>query len=385
MTDGSPRPSTDDSVQPLDVCVIGAGQSALALGYYLRRLQRHEARRPVSFALLDDQPGPGGAWSRGWDSLALFSPATYSSLAGRPMPPWRHDGNPSAAHVEAYLRDYESRYELPIQRPHRVIGVRADQRDPERIEVWSEAGTRWSARVVVNATGTWSRPFWPGFPGADSFAGTQLHTADYRSAAQVPGRRVLVVGGGNSGAQIAADLLHSDKQVTWAARNPPRFLPDEVDGRALFEVATSSVQARSQGLESGGVADLGDVVAVPSVRTARDRHGLRAIAMPQRLTATEAVWADGHTRQVEAVVWATGFRPALHHLRPLGLSTISGHPEVAAPTPGSFAAASADDPRVYFLGYGDWCAPASATLIGVNRAARDTASAIAAHFGRNRD
>jgi putative flavoprotein involved in K+ transport len=374
-----------DEVDEVDVCVVGAGQSGLALGFYLRRLRRRAEGVPASFVVLDDRQVPGGAWGDGWDSLALFSPAAYSSLAGWPMPPWTHDGNPTAAHVSAYLRDYERRYDLPVRRPHRVVRVRESVLDPGRLDVVTAAGQVWRARVVVNATGTWGRPFWPGVPGMATFAGTQLHTVDYDSALAVPGRRVLVVGGGNSGAQVAADLLlRTDKTVTWASRRPPRFLPDEVDGRALFEAASQSAAVLDGGEEGRGVAALGDIVVTPAVRAARDRRGLRAVAMPDRLTAPGAAWPDGTHRDLDTVVWCTGFRPDLRHLRALGLRGRGGVPATIRPSgdgDASRAAVATGDGRIYFLGYGDWCAPASATLIGVNRAARDTAAAIATALG----
>lgn len=353
------------TIHEVDVCVVGAGQSGLALGYHLQRLARRAAqdsRTPLSVVLLDERDAPGGAWCEGWDTLSLFSPATYSSLPGWPMPPWRHPGTPSAEHVVRYLADYEKRYDLPVRRPVQVVSVQ--QAADDRLLVHTDGDT-WSAAVVVNATGTWSRPFWPTVPGGSAFTGAQLHTVDYRSGAEIAGPRVLVVGGGNSGAQIAADLLlHSEHQVTWCTREPPTYLPDDVDGRVLFESATRAVQALAAGVE--GVAGLGDIVAVPSVRQARDEHGLRAVEMFQTLTPDGALWADGTHRSVDTVIWCTGFRPALAHLRDLPLPRVDGHP-------------GTEDPRLLFLGYGDWCGPASATLIGVNRTARAMAASITAY------
>jgi putative flavoprotein involved in K+ transport len=108
-------------------------------------------------------------------------------------------------------------------------------------------------------------------------------------------------------------------------------------------------------------------VAVPSVRRARDELGLRAVAMVERLTASGARWPDGHEEPFDAVVWCTGFRPALHHLRGLALPRTHGHPRTDPGHP----VVAAGDPRVLFVGYGDWCGPASATLIGCGRPARD--------------
>ena len=199
-----------------------------------------------------------------------------------------------------------------------------------------------------------------------AFAGTQLHSADYRSAHQYAGRRIVVVGGGNTGAQLLAELsLVAD--TTWVTLRPPRFLPDDVDGRLLFDVATARRRALDAGqTDTGGVASLGDVVMVPPVRAARDRGVLVARPMFDRLTRTGVAWSDGTQADVDVVVWCTGFRPDLGHVAPLGLARENGHPV----TVGTRAPA---DPRVHLVGYGDWTGPASATLIGVGRTARDAA------------
>jgi putative flavoprotein involved in K+ transport len=343
----------------VDVVVVGGGQSGLAAGYHLRRLG-------VDFVILDAQDHPGGAWRHVWESLRLFSPAEHSSLPGRLMPSQPGETYPDAAHVVDYLADYERRYDLPVMRP---VGVRAVRRDGERLRVETDSGT-WRARAVISATGTWSRPFVPAVPGRDTFPGRQLHTAGYRRPQDFSGRRVIVVGGGNSGAQIAADLAgHADP--TWVTRREPRFLADDIDGRALFDVATARRRALEAGeADTGGVSALGDIVVVPPVRAARDRGRLKASPMFTRLSPYGPVWADGTSAPADAVIWCTGFRPALHHLAPLGLRGARGR----IPTAGTRAA---EEPRLHLLGYGDWTGPASATIIGVGRTARESAREIA--------
>lgn len=204
------------------------------------------------------------------------------------------------------------------------------------------------------------------------FTGRQLHTVGYRCPADFAGQRVIVVGGGNSGAQIAADLaLDGHVEVTWVTQRPPRVLPDDIDGRALFDVATARHRALDAGRsDTGRVASLGDIVAVPPVRAARDAGLLTAKPMFARLTADGAWWADDSHTGADTVIWCTGFRPALSHLAPLNLRGPCGH----IPTEGTRARG---EPRLHLLGYGDWTGPTSATLIGVGRPARDAAGEIA--------
>ncbi|GAB2883069.1 ArsO family NAD(P)H-dependent flavin-containing monooxygenase [Streptomyces deserti] len=273
------------------VVVIGGGQSGLAAGYHLRRLG-------VDFVILDAQAEPGGAWQHAWDSLHLFSPAAFSSLPGRPMPVQAGQTYPDAAHVVGYLTEYESRYDFPVHRPVRVTGV---HRDSGSLRVETDSGT-WRARAVISATGTWWRPFLPAVPGRADFHGRQLHTVEYRSPRDFAGQWVVVVGGGNSGAQIAADLAH-DAELTWVTQRPPRFLADDIDGRALFDAATARRRALDEGrTDTGGVASLGDIVAVPPVREARDAGLLKASPMFVRLDRDGVVWADGTRAPADAVI-----------------------------------------------------------------------------------
>ncbi|MBE7193072.1 MAG: NAD(P)/FAD-dependent oxidoreductase [Gordonia polyisoprenivorans] len=335
----------------VDVVVIGGGQAGLAAGYYLRRSS-------VEFVILDDNPAPGGSWQHYWQSLTLFSPAEFSSLPGWPMPPYRN-GFPPAAHVVDYLTRYEQRYQLTIKRPVTVTDVTTGS--DATFVVHTDAGA-WSARRIINTTGTWRQPFWPLYPGITDFRGRQLHTVDYRSPDPFTGQRVAVVGGGNSAAQIVADLSPV-AETLWCTLRPPRFLPDDVDGRVLFTVASKHAAAVTAGQPSaGGVAGLGDIVAVPTVRAARDRGHLTAQPMFSHV-ATSGVVIDGVTENVDAIIWCTGFRPALRHLARLATRSNHGHPAVVDNH-------LLNDPNVMFLGYGDWTGPASATLIGVGRTAR---------------
>ncbi|MDT0328616.1 ArsO family NAD(P)H-dependent flavin-containing monooxygenase [Nocardiopsis lambiniae] len=336
----------------VDVAVIGGGQAGLAAGYFLRRAK-------ADFVILDAGNGPGGSWPEYWDSLRLFSPAAHSMLPGWWMPEEEGREYPSAAHVAWYLGAYEHRYDLPVRRPVRVRRV---ERADDRLRLTTDGDT-WSARYVISATGTWRSPYIPDIPGRDVFEGGQLHTVDHRRPDGFAGRRVVVVGGGNSAAQILAELSEV-ADTTWVTARRPRFLPDDVDGRALFAIATGARKAADRG-EPGpaGIADLGDIVVVPSVREARERGALKAEPMFDHLTRTGVAWADGTTMDCDVILWCTGFRPVLDHLAPLGLVDERGR----IPVVGTRSRA---EPRLHLLGYGDWTGPASATLIGAGRTAK---------------
>ncbi|MGQ4270083.1 ArsO family NAD(P)H-dependent flavin-containing monooxygenase [Nocardiopsis changdeensis] len=334
-----------------DVVVVGGGQAGLAAGYFLRRAK-------ADFVILDAAGRPGGSWPEYWDSLRLFSPAGHSMLPGWWMPEEPGREYPSAAHVAWYLSEYERRYDLPVRRPVRAGAV---ERADGALRVRTDHGD-WTARHVVSATGTWRAPYVPDVPGRDAFAGQQLHTVDYRRPEALAGRRVAVVGGGNSAAQILAELSRV-ADTTWVTARPPRLMPDGLDGRALFAGATRRV------LDGTAERPPGDIVMVPSVREARDRGVLKAEPMFERLTRTGAVWADGTAADFDAVLWCTGFRPVLDHLAPLGVLDDRGRVGVRGNR-------SRAEPRLHLLGYGDWTGPVSATLIGAGRTAKTAVAEI---------
>ncbi len=345
----------------VDVLVIGGGQAALATAYFLRRTH-------LSFLLLDEQATPGGAWLHGWDSLRLFSPATWSSIPGWPMP--ASATYPTRAEVIDYLSRYEERYQLPVQRPLHVESV---ERDGDYLRV--RAGEHsWRARAVVSATGTWSNPYIPDYPGREQFAGVQLHSAHYVDPTPFAGKRVMIVGGGNSGAQVLAEVSKV-AETLWITPEPPLFLADDVDGRVLFERATERWRAQQEGRTvEQPIGGLGDVVMVEPVREARSRGVLVSERPFARFTAHGVEWADGRRADIDAVIWCTGFRPALAHLGELGVIESDGKVAVEGTR-------ALKQPNLWLVGYGEWTGAASATLIGVTRTARSTVSEIVEALG----
>jgi putative flavoprotein involved in K+ transport len=366
-----------DSVSPIDVVVIGGGQAALALGFYLRR-------SGLEYVILDDQPEAGGSWQRAWSSLRAFSPAQWSSLPGWLMPRITSPDKseyPSRDEVISYLREYERRYSLNVLHGERINSVTREA-DGTVLRVRSDSGHEWHARAVISATG--GNPYIPAIEGRDEFEGIQIHSLDYSDSSRFRGKRVVVVGGGNSGAQIVAELTEPGSgvaRVTWATLEAPMFLPDEIDGRYLFEQATAIYNARKEGRAPPPARSLGDIVMVAPVKAARERGVLVSVPMFRSITKKGVIWPDGNSSDEDAIIWATGYKPALDHLSPLGIVTPENRVDVA----GAAGTRSTLQPNLWLVGYGNWTGYASATLIGVGRSARATVQEVEAALDRRSD
>lgn len=264
---------------------------------------------------------------------------------------------PTRDEVIDYLTRYEARYGFPVERPAKVEAV---TRDGALLRLSLADGSCRTARAVVSATGTWSAPFIPDYPDRALFQGEQLHSAQYRNPERFTGKHVLIVGGGNSGAQLVAELSWV-ADTRWVTTSEPVFLPDDVDGRVLFERASARVKGD---FGTAATTTIGDIVMVPPVKEARDRGVLTSVRPFSRFTKTGVVWPDGTETLVDAVIWCTGYRPATGHLKPLGIVGDDGRVEVVKQR-------ALHEPRLWLAGYGNWTGAASATLIGAGRTARE--------------
>ena len=343
----------------VDVIIIGGGQAGLSTAYFLKR-------KNIPFIILDDQPQPGGAWQHAWESLRLFSPNSWSSLSGWMMPATEQT-YPTRNEVIDYLTAYEQRYHFPVVRPVRVERVESKG---QYLEVYAGEQS-WKAKAVVSATGTWSQPFIPEYASREHFQGVQLHSADYKNAELFKTKKVMVVGGGNSGAQILAEVSQV-AETLWITQTPPQFLADDVDGRVLFLRATERLKAQQEGRKiEQPIGGLGDIVMIDSVKDARERGILQSRRPFSAFTEHGVIWEDGSTAHVDVVIWCTGFKAALNHLSSLGI--IQPDQTIAVQN-----GRSVQVPNLWLVGYGEWTGAASATLVGVSRTARAVAEDIAA-------
>lgn len=338
-----------------DVIVIGGGQSGLAMGYYLRR-------SGLSYIILDNQKEAGGAWLHTWKSLRLFSPAQWSSLPGMIMA-GGSDYYPTRDVTIEYLKFYETKYNLPVKRKVEVFNV---LKVDEEFQLQTSEGLL-IAKAVVSATGSFNNPIIPEIKGVQDFKGQILHSSLYESPSQFKNKRVAVVGEGNSGAQILAEVSKITGTI-WITQKEPRFLPDHIDGRFLFDAATQMYEAQKLGKQYTPPS-LGDIVMVDSVKDARSRKILESLRPFDHFTENSIVWADGHEEKIDVVIFCTGFKPALTHLKSLDVVNQDGKTD----TDGT---RSKRVDGLWLVGYGNWTGFASATLIGVGRSAKATVEEI---------
>lgn len=352
--------------QRADVVIIGAGQAGLSAAYHLRRRGYSSALTTSSdsFIVLDGEESPGGAWRHRWDSLLMATVNGIHDLPGmkQPVP---DDYEPSNTALPRYFAEYEEHFDLPIWRPVQVRSVERVDEDPRGLlRVDSDRGT-WLAHALINATGTWSRPYWPNYPGQQSFTGEQLHTANYISAEEFAGRHVVVVGGGISAVQHLAEISQVTS-TTWVTRREPVFREGEF-GREEGRQAVAMVEERVRaGLPPRSVVSVTGLIWTPQLRAAAARGALDRKPMFERIEEDGVRWADGTFQPADVIVWATGFRAQLGHLAPLRLRGHGG----GIVMDGTRVAA---EPRVHLIGYG----PSSST-VGANRAGRGAVREIEA-------
>ena len=340
--------------------VIGAGPAGLATAVCLKQAG-------IEALLLERAGSVGASWRQHYDRLHLHTDRAHSGLPGLPMPR-SYPRYPSRAQVVEYLEEYARHFGLA---PRVDTDVTRAVRAGGHWKIDTNAGT-YRAPVLVVATGTAGSPFLPDWPGAAGFGGEIRHSAEYRDPARYAGKRVLVVGFGNSGGEIALDLAEAGTGVALAVRGPVNIVPRELLGIPIlnwaivlhrlpprladliaFPLIRLSIGSLARlGLgraERGPIADLGERKRVPLIdigSVAAIRRGAIAIRPDIRRLHPGAVeFVDGRREPYDAIIAATGFCPDLRALLPeatdaldaRGVPTISGAPTTV--------------PGLYFCGF----------------------------------
>jgi putative flavoprotein involved in K+ transport len=350
-------------VERFDTVVIGAGQAGLSVGYHL-------ARHGQRFVILDANPRVGDAWRRRWDSLRLFTPARYDGLPGWPFPApaWSY---PTKDQMADYLEAYVARFELPVR-----TGVRVDRlsRDGDRYLV-AAGERRFQADHVVVASGAYQRPRISAFAAGLDPGIVQLHSGQYRGPSQLREGGVLVVGGANSGAEIALEV--SGDQRTWLSGRDPGHEPfggsrwDRLVLPVVWFMASRVLTVRTPMGRMARRTFQGR--GIPLARGNRERldraTGIQRVPRTAGVRGGLPVLDDGRVLEVANVVWCTGFVPDFGWID-LPVFDQDGGPVHDRGVVGS-------EPGLYFLGLLFLSALSSPLVGGVGRDAEHIAEQIA--------
>jgi putative flavoprotein involved in K+ transport len=348
-----------------DTVIIGGGQAGLAMGHALEKSGR-------SFVILDAQARVGDAWRNRWDSLVLFTPARYSALPGMRFPtPGSHA--PTKDEMADYLETYATRFDLPVRTSTRVDGL---TRRGERFVV--TAGSQiFEADNVVVAMANFQQPKVPPFAADLDPSIRQIHSFEYRNPAQLADGAVLVVGVGNSGAEIALEL--AKERPTWLSGHEAGHVPFRIDtfrGRNIGIRIVRFVGHHVLTLRTpaGRKARPGFLMrATPLIRTKPKDLVAAGVTRVERIVSVEdgrPVTEDGQVLDVASVVWSTGYRPGFSWI---DLPVLGDRQE-----PVHERGIVAQEPGLYFIGLEFLFSATSATVTGVGRDARRVAKQIGA-------
>ncbi|WP_255771629.1 flavin-containing monooxygenase [Pseudarthrobacter sulfonivorans] len=342
--------------QTLDVVVIGAGQSGLAAGQFLKEAG-------ADFSILDGAARVGDVWRNRWDSLRLFTPARYSSLPGLKFPA-AGGSFPGKDGFADYLEAYAAHFQLPVRTGIQVRSVRPVDGG---FELQASDGEL-RARSVIAAPGANSVPFVPRLAPFLDASILQLHSSEYRSPSGLPEGGVTVAGAGTSGMEIALELAqHRPAGSVYLAGTPTRHIPDAVfrfTGPLYWRLVNSllTLDTRPGRKVAAGFHQQGAPLIRVSVKDV-ERAG---VARLSRLQNVGDVPAD-----VRTIVWATGYRP--------DFGWIEGLPLDADGWPATDRGIVPELPGLYFVGMPFQYALTSGLVGGVGRDAKYVVEHLVAH------
>ena len=349
----------------VDTVIVGGGQAGLAMGYYLKQ-------RGHNFVILDAGKRVGDAWRNRWDLLRLFTPAAFSALPGLPFPA-PGASYPSKDAMADYLEGYARHFALPMELNRRVDRLWHDGED----YVVQAEGERYRVARVVVASGAYHTPYVPAFAAQLDPAVAQLHSRDYRNPGQLPEGDVLVVGAGNSGAEIAVDIA-AGRRVYLSGRDTGS-VPSAPGGALGVAVARpfwyllGRLDVNADTRFGRKVRLHGKQRGAPLIRLKPgdlERAGVQRVPRTESVCHGKPVLADGNTLEVSAVIWATGFKPDFSWVQ-LPIFGADGYPRHRR-------GVVPEAPGLYFVGLPFQHSVLSAVVGGVGRDARY----LAAQLGR---
>jgi putative flavoprotein involved in K+ transport len=357
--------SASDSPERFNTVIIGGGQSGLSVGYYL-------ARRGVDFVILDENERVGDAWRHRWDSLRLFTPARFDGLVGMPFPASRHSF-PSKDEMADYLESYARHFKLPVRTGTRVERL---SRENGRYVV-SSSGGRIEADNVVIAMANLQRPRVPAYARELDPQIVQMHSSEYKDPSQLKSGDVLIVGAGNSGAEIGLELARHGHKV-WMSGRDVGHVPFRIDGiparvalvpflfRVIFHRVLTVTNPLGRKVRPAMVSRGGPLIRVKP-KELRE-VGVERVPRVSGVRDGKPLLENGTGLDVANVLWCTGFD---HGMSWIDLPVFDEHGE-----PKHASGISTEQPGIYFVGLHFLHAFSSTMIHGVARDAERVANVI---------
>ena len=284
-------------VNHYNTIIVGAGQAGLALGYYLKKKQ-------VSFLLIDGHKRVGDSWRFRYDSLKLFTPKSHSALPGLSLSGDQHS-YPTKDEVADYLEEYARTFDLPVKNNTKVIKV---SKKDGVFHILTDANEIIKSNNVVVATGPFQNPFTPEFSGKLPSNIVQVHSAYYKNPSQLNAGTALVVGGGNSGMQIATELS-SNREVYISIGKKSKFLPYEVCNRSIFwwfkVLGISKLTVNSR---LGQIMKKNDPIIGKEIKPLLKQGKVKMVPKTVDIKGQKVIMENGFDIEPKNIIWATGFR-----------------------------------------------------------------------------
>ncbi|MBY6051683.1 NAD(P)/FAD-dependent oxidoreductase [Cytobacillus firmus] len=340
-----------------EAVIIGGGQAGLAMGYFLKK-------EKLSFVIIEKNGEIGDSWRQRYNSLVLFTPRQYSSLPGLQMR-GTSDDFPTKDDMADYLNDYVKHFDLPVMLDTNVIQL---NKLPDGSFIIETNSGIIKAQQVIIAAGAFQKPYIPPL-NKDGTGAFQLHSSEYRSPEEVPGGEVLIVGGGNSGAQLAVELA-KDRKVTLAVGHRMKFLPLTILGKSIFYwlEKLGLLFAGTDTIKGSWFQKQKDPIFGKELKTLIQTKKVDVKPKVLQVSGTEVLFGDGIQRNFESIIWSTGFVPSCEWIHIEGVVSAEGKP--------IHKRGITEIKGLYFIGLPWQYQRGSALICGVGRDAEYLASVV---------
>ncbi|WP_299093595.1 NAD(P)-binding domain-containing protein [uncultured Metabacillus sp.] len=338
-------------VNRYNTIIVGAGQAGLAMGYYLRDMTN-------SFLLIESHARVGDSWRLRYDSLRLFTPRSHSALPGMSLP-GDQNGYPTKDEVADYLEEYAKKFNLPVKLNTKITKV---SKEEDNFHIITNSGEEFLTKNLIIATGPFQKPSIPDFSDKIPNDIFQIHSAHYKNPSQLKDGTTLVVGGGNSGMQIAAELS-STRDVYLSLGKKPKFLPYQVFNKSIFWwFSVLGISKLTVDSKPGQFLKKNDPIIGKEIIPLVKEGKVKMLPRTTGFSDQKIKFENGNEIQPKNIIWATGFKPDYDWLDISNIFDEKGNP--------IHERGVTKEPGLFFIGLSWQYRRGSALLLGVGEDAK---------------